>query len=144
MAADTTTTAAYSESTYMAAATTMTDSTSSEMTFDVFTLSSCTGCIMDATMTEAFGTGLITASVSAQDFTVSLSASYVSYAGVETPMYPIQSASITTFLYASTNAPSAGFATTSRAVFTGSGERQRVDFLLVAALSALVGMFMCV
>lgn len=135
--------AVYSEESYMAAATTMTDSTSAEMTFDVFTMSSCTGCIEDVTMTEAFGTGLITASVAAQDFTMSLSDSYVANTAMATamatPPYYMPSTMVTSVPYMTASAPSAGFASTSLAVFTGSGGRQSVDYLLVAVLPALVG-----
>jgi hypothetical protein len=139
MTADTTMTESY-----MAAATTMTDSTSAEMAFDVFTMSSCTGCIVDATMTEAFGTGLITASVAAQDFTMPLSDSYVAdtamATAMATPPYYMPSTMVTSVPYMAASAPSAGFATTSLAVFTGSGGRRSVDYLLVAVLPALVGM----
>jgi len=152
MAADTTmmdsTTTIYSAPPYMTADTTMTDSiaavyseapymaaASTEVNSDIFTLSSCTDCISDTTMTEAFGTELITASVSAQDFTMTLPASYVANTAMTTPPY------MTTLASASMYAPSAGFATTSLAVFTGSGRRQSVDYLFLAVLPALVGMF---
>jgi hypothetical protein len=129
------TTAIYSEESYLAAAAAVTESTSSEMTFDIFTTDSCTGCIMDATVTEAFESGLTTASVLAQDFTMSLPVSYVA-----TPPYYTQSTLATSAPYMVASAPSAGFATTSLAVFTGTGGRRGVDYLLVAVLPALVGM----
>jgi hypothetical protein len=113
-------TAVYSEPPYMAAASTMTDTT----------------------VTEAFGTGLITASVSAQDFTVSLAPSYASNTVLAIPTYYMQSTFVAPYPYATGSTPSAGFATTSQAVFTGSCGRRSVDYLLVAVLPALVGMFM--
>jgi hypothetical protein len=78
---------------------------------------------VDTTMAESISTEM-TFNV----FTMSLSASYVS----NTVMATLPSAS--------KSAPSAGFATTSRAVFTGSAGRQSVDYLLVAAFSALASM----
>lgn len=158
MTADTTmmdsTTTIYSAPPYMTADTTMTDSiaavyseapymatASTEVYSDVFTLSSCTDCTMDTTMTEAFGTELITASVSAQDFTMTPPASYVANTAMTTPPYNTQPSYMTTLASASMYAPSAGFATTSLAVFTGSGRRQSVDYLFVTVLPALVGMF---
>ena len=130
----------------MAAATTMTDSTSADTLSDVFTMSSCTGCIIDATMTEDFGTGLITAPVSAQDFTMSMSDSYVANTAMATamatPTYNYQPTYMMTLPSASMYAPSAGFATTSLALFTGSGGRRSVDYLLVVVVPALVGMVM--
>lgn len=98
----------------------MMDSTSSQLTFDVFTMDSCTGCI-----TAPLQTGLITASVS------NIIAA--------TPTYNIQSTLITAMISATASAPSAGFATTSRAVFTGSAGRQSVDYLVAVVLPALVG-----
>lgn len=95
-------TAAYSAAPYMAVASTMTDTT----------------------VTEAFGTGLITASVLAM------------------PTYYMQSTFVAASPYATGFTPSAGFATASQAVFTGSCGRRSVDYLLVAVLPALVGMFM--
>jgi hypothetical protein len=137
-------TAVYSETLYMAAASTITDSTSSEMVFDVFTMSSCTDCIIDATMTEAFGTALITASVSAEDFTQSLSTNYVANTAMATPPYSMPPSWTTYVPYMTASAPSAGFATTSLAVFTGSAGRRNVDSLLVALLPTLAGMVMWV
>jgi hypothetical protein len=128
-------TAVYSEESYLATDTTMTDSTSSES-------------IVDVTMTGAFGTGLITASVSAEDFTISLSDSYIASTAIATamptPPYNYQPSYMMTYPSASMYASSAGFATTSQAVFTGSGGRKSVDYLLVAVLPALVGMAMWV
>lgn len=143
-------TVTHSESTYMAEHTTMMehttmtesmmiDTTSSQLTFDVFTMGSCTGCI-----TAPLQTGLITASVvSAQDFTLGMSAT-VSNIIVATPTYYMQSTLITAMTSANWSWPSAGFASTSRAVFTGSGGRQSVDCVVAVALPALVGVFMWV
>jgi hypothetical protein len=97
---------------------------------------------MAAASTEAFGTGLITASVSAQDFTSSLAPSYASNTVLAMPTYYMQSTFVATYSYATGFTPSTGFAATSQAVFRGSCGRRSVDYLLVAVLPTLVGMFM--
>jgi hypothetical protein len=117
----------------------MMDTTSSQLTFDVFTMSSCTGCI-----TAPLQTSLITAAVSAQDFTLGISAVSVSNIIVATPTYYMQSTLITAIGSVTTSAPSAGFATTSLAVFTGSAGRHSVDYLVAVALPVLVGMLIWV
>jgi hypothetical protein len=117
----------------------MMDTTSSQLTFDVFTMGSCTGCI-----TAPLQTSLITASVSAQDFTLGMSAASVSNITVATPTYYMQSTLVTAMTSATMSAPSAGFATTSRAVFTGSAGRHSVDYLVSVALPVLVGMLIWV
>jgi len=113
----------------------MMDTTSSQLTFNVFTMSSCTGCI-----TAPVETGVITAAVSAQDFTSAMPTTAISDMMIATPTYYMQSTLITAMTSAATSVPSAGFASTSRAVFTGSAARQSADYLLVAVLPAIVGM----
>jgi hypothetical protein len=109
----------------------MTDSTSAEMTFDIFTMSSCTECITSMTMTETFGSGLITLSVTNTAMSTATATPYYMY-----------STMVTSVPYMAASAPSAGFATTSLAVFMGSGGRRSVDYFLVATLPIFVGLAM--
>jgi hypothetical protein len=132
-------TAASSEATYIAAATTTTDSTA---VYSEPPYIAAASTLTDTTLIEAFGTGLITASVSAQDFTSSLAPSYASNTVLAISTNYTQSTLVAPYPYATGFTPSAGLATTSRAVFTGSCGRRSVDYLLVAVLPALVGMFM--
>ncbi len=65
-------------------------------------------------------------------------------AAAATPTVEMQSTMLTHVTTAAVSSPSAGLATTSRAVFTGGGDRQAVSYsLLVVAFLAPVCTLIC-